>query len=283
MARRDLYQEVTDRIIEALEAGTAPWIKPWKVDGKAVDFGMPRNGASQRAYSGVNVLLCHLSAMTAGYTSQEWFTFNQAKKLGAHVRKGEKSTTLVFFKQITITEEEDGEEVKKRIPLLRHFNVFNREQIEDLPESKWEAPEPVEMPELVEGLVEEHGMDVRWNGRQASWNPATDIINLPRPEQFVDDGALVSTALHEMTHWTGPRLERDMDGRFGDESYAAEELVAEIGSAFGCAEMGVEGMLQHPEYIAHWIKVLKNDKKAVFTASARAREAWEMLRGGGES
>lgn len=276
---RDLYQEVTDRIIKALEEGVAPWVKPWKVVGG--DSSMPRNGATKRPYSGVNVLLCWMS----GYASNDWYTFNQAKKLGANVRKGEKGTMLVFFKQIVI--EDKVTEEKKRIPLLRHFVVFNREQIEGLPDEQVvdDNEAPNDPPTLVQQIIEEHNIRIQHKGNTACYIPSFDIISMPKVSAFRDLGAYCATLLHEMAHWTGAesRLARETiinGGTFGSGDYAEEELVAEIASAFLCASLGVEGTLQHPSYIASWIKRLKDDKRAIFRASSAARTAADFLLGG---
>jgi antirestriction protein ArdC len=267
---RDLYQEVTDRIVESLEKGVAPWVKPWNATrlGKA---GQPRNGATLRRYSGINVIICYMS----GFSSQDWFTYNQASKLGGQVRKGERATTLVFWKFL-----EDKKDPKKSIPLLRHFSVFNREQIDGLPALAPEEEAVVEPSvEEAQGRLAALGMRLSHGGDQAFYVPAMDRVQMPAPEDFVDTGAYLSTLYHEAAHWTGheSRLARDLSGRFGDESYAMEELVAEMGSAFLCEEFGVQGRLQHPEYIGHWIKKLQDDKRAIFRASTQAKKAAEFI------
>jgi len=263
--KRDIYQEVTDRIVAALEEGVAPWVKPWNAKG----VGFPRNGVTKRQYSGMNVILCYVS----GFSSPDWFTYNQASKLGAQVRKGEKGTTLVFWKFI-----EDKKDPNNKIPLLRHFTVFNRHQIDGLPEEEAVPEVPVEVEsfrEHVRGL----GMTLRDGGDSAHYSPKHDYVQMPHATDFVDEGAYLSTLFHEAGHWTGhaSRLDRDMSGSFGTEGYAFEELVAEIASAFLCAENGVAGRLQHSEYIGHWIRKLKEDKKMIFKASTAAKKAAELL------
>lgn len=297
---RDIYQEVTDKIVEALEAGTAPWVRPWDTQGAFMGFSigggyMPRNGSSGRFYNGVNVLLLWITASAKGYASNEWFTYNQSKAMGGQVRKGEKSTMVTLWKPIHITETdtETGERKRKQVLIIRGYNVFNREQIDGLPESKY-APKPVaDKPEPkpedtaherigeVEAYVANTGADIREDDTQgrAFYAIVEDYIGMPALRRFKDEGAYYSTLLHELTHWTGSndRCEREFGKRFGDAAYGMEELVAELGSAFLCATFGIEGSLQHPEYIGSWIKTLKADKKAIITAASKAKQAVAFL------
>jgi antirestriction protein ArdC len=285
--RRDIYQEVTDAILAALEKGAAPWVRPWDVAGTGL-VSVPTNISTRRAYQGVNVLLLWCSADAKGYKSSEWGTYRQIQAMGGNVRRGEKSTLVTFWKQWTVTDRDatTGEKTTKRIPLLRSFCVFNREQCEGLPAV--EAAPVVPMTEnernaAVEAFVKATGADVRESEREgrAFYAPTGDYVGMPAIGRFKDSGAYYGTLLHEMTHWTGhaSRCARDFSGRFGDDAYAFEELVAEIGSAFLCAEHRIDGTLQHPEYVAHWIKVLKGDRKAIIHAAAKAREAAGFLRG----
>lgn len=282
MADRDIYQEVTDRIIGALENGTAPWVKPWTA---TTDAGMPRNGSTQREYSGINVFLCWLTAMERGYGSNEWFTFKQAKDAGGNIRKGEKGTLVTFWKELRIKERNEltGEEEQKKIPLLRHFVVFNREQIDGLPESS-AAPRATlqdhERHEQADRFVRATGARITEGGNAAFYRPSTDDIQVPPLGAFTDRESFYSTLLHELTHWSGaPTRQARKFGPFGTPDYAREELVAEMGAAFLCARLNIEGQLQHPEYIANWLKVLRSDKKAVFNAASLARKATEYLAG----
>jgi antirestriction protein ArdC len=279
----DQYELVTDRIVAALEAGTAPWVCPWDRS-----LGLPRNGHSGRAYSGINVWMC----WAADYADPRWFTFNQTKEYGSsHVKKGEKGTRIVhwsFFDKKSIVKDAQGNDVERteRIPSLRTFVVFNFEQIEwdserlpkavvtndiDVAESCTEAA----------ALVAKTGASISHGGCSAAYSPTLDQIRMPAPAAFDSAEGYWATLLHEVTHWTGhtSRCNRTLDTRFGTESYAAEELVAELGSAFLCAELGIQGKVQHPQYIGNWIKVLKGDRFALFTAAKLAREAVAFLRG----
>lgn len=273
---RDPYQEVTDRIVEALEKGTAPWVRPWSLDAS----GFPRNGSSQREYNGINVLLLWMTAQARGFVSNEWFTFKQAKELGGTVRKGEQATMITFW-NILEREDEHGEE--KKIPLLRFFYVFNREQCDNLPPSKHEAPEHTERPitercESVSEWVRGLGVSYKEGGNRAFYSPREDRVQMPKRSQFETDEHYASTLLHETGHWTGheSRLKRLQPGTtFGSESYAEEELIAELYSAFMCTTFAISAQLRHAEYIGSWIRKLKEDKRAIFRASTAAKKAAE--------
>lgn len=266
----DIYQQITDKIIIALEAGTAPWVKPWAA------LGAPRNAITKREYSGINTVLL---AMTE-FSSNQWLTYNQAKDAGGQVRKGEKGTTVVFFKPLNI-KDKANEENDKIIPLLKTFTVFNTQQIDGLSERFTQAITP-QISEFEDNQAAELMLsqaEIIYGSNRACFIPSRDEIHLPNKTEFKSIPDFYATALHELTHWTGhtSRLARDFNGRFGDASYAFEELVAELGAAFLCAHSGVDGQLQHGSYIASWLKVLKNDKKAIFTAAAAARRAAEFL------
>ncbi len=266
----DIYSTITNRIIEALSAGTAPWVKPWAT------LGAPRNAITGREYSGINTILLAMST----FSSNQWLTFQQAKQAGGNVKKGEKGTTVVFFKPLTIKDKAEIEN-DKVIPLLKTFTVFNTQQIEGLPE-KFNVTTTAQINEFADNLAAESLLSqagIIYGHQKACFVPSTDEIYLPLKTSFKSIPDFYATALHELTHWTGhkSRLNRDFSGRFGDSAYAFEELVAELGAAFLCAHTGVNGQLQHESYIASWLKVLKNDKKAIFTAAAAARKASEFL------
>ncbi len=279
--RRDIYAEVTNTIIAELEKGTAPWVRPWTV----ADPGLPRNGATGRHYNGLNVLLLWTAAARNGYGSGDWFTYRQAQSLGGHVRKGERASLVTYWKMLqkSETDPETGERVHKTIPLLRHFSVFNRDQCDGLPPAEAQPTATLseeERHQRAEAFMAATGADIRHGGGRAFYSLLTDRIQLPPFETFRDGGSYYGTACHELTHWTGhaSRCDRQFGRRFGDDAYAAEELVAELGAAFLCAELGIDGQLQHPEYIGNWLRVLRGDKRAIFTASSKARQAAEFLK-----
>jgi len=279
--RRDICREVTDAIVAELERGVAPWVRPWNVP----DPGLPRNGATGRGYHGLNVVLLWAAANRNGYASQQWFTYKQAQELGGHVRRGERSSLVTFWKFLERAERdpETGETVRKRIPLLRHYNVFNREQCDGLPEpeaSPVASLSEQERHERAERFMGATGAEIRHGGGRAFYSPHGDYVQLPPFATFRDGASYYGTACHELAHWSGQpsRCNRTFGGRFGDDAYAAEELVAELGAAFLCAELGIDGQLQHPEYLGNWLQVLRNDKRAIFTAASKAREAAEYLK-----
>ncbi len=278
--QHDLYQVVTDRIVSAIEAGTVPWVKPWSVTADP----RPVNASTQRPYRGINCLLLGLESMANGYMRSRWLTFRQAAALGAHVKKGEHGCTVVFYKLLEVPEAKDqaaDQSDKRVVPLLRAFTVFNVEQMEGLPAALLPQPraQTWDAAAEAEAVVNASGAQVRHGAAEAYYNRRTDAIYLPERGAFADSASYYGTLLHELVHWTGhtQRCNRDFSGRFGDASYAMEELVAELGSAFLCAHCQIDGQLQHAAYVTSWLQVLKSDKKAIFTASAKAQAASDFL------
>lgn len=276
MKVHELYQTVTDRIIGQLEVGVAPWVRPWK-DGANTGI-MPHNGATHRAYSGINVVLLWHEREVKGYRTPNWMTYRQAQELGAQVRGGEKSTTVVFTKKLHFTDTETEEE--KTVPMLRTYAVFNEDQIDGLPAKKPEILPPEQRIELVEAFIAAAKAEIRMGGNRACYVPSKDFIALPEKHQFESLEHFYATSLHEHVHWSGARgrLERDLKSRFHEKEYAAEELVAELGAAFLCAHLGIKGELRHAEYIGNWLALLKEDNRAIFTASSKASQAADYLR-----
>lgn len=304
----DLFQVVTDKIVAALEKGTSPWRKPWRTvaGGRSVRMGgLPANAVTGRTYSGINVLLLWIDAADKGFTSHRWLTFKQALDAGGNVRKGEKSTLVTLFKPFEKKEtdergkplfDEQGNAVVSRLNFMTSFHLFNVEQCENLPEKlltpvcvagdATEIPEQQDIARIqrAEQVAACSGVPVvHRHQNRAFYSARSDRITLPEAVQFNSPADYYSTLLHELVHSTGhiSRLAREgitsSSRRFGDPIYAFEELVAEIGSAFLCAEVGIEGDVQHESYIASWLKALKEDKRAIFKASRFAREAFEYL------
>jgi antirestriction protein ArdC len=276
-----VYESVTSAIISELERGVAPWVKPWE---SASTVSLPYNATSQRPYSGVNVLLLWAAATAKRYRSPAWLTFRQTNALGGHIRKGERAAHIVYASTFTKTDTDPttGEQVEEHIPFLRWYTVFNVEQTEGLPERLYHVSDPKPLGEAiasVEEFIRKLGADVRHLGDRACYRPAEDFIALPEPGDFRALGDYYATSLHEHAHWTGhpSRLNRNLSGRFGSESYAGEELVAELASAYLCASLEIPGQLQHAEYIGSWLKLLKSDKRAIFTAASKATEAAKYL------
>lgn len=271
-----LYKSITDNIIRDLEAGTAPWVKPWKASARG---GMlPFNSISNRSYSGINIPILWGAWMEKGYPTQGWLTYKQAQAAGGQVRAGEKSTSVVFTKKLLVKDED----LEKQISMLKVFHVFNEAQVAGLP--KLPPPKIVidENPDdSAHRFVRATLADIRHGGDRACYIPSQDYILLPHATAFETRAHYTATALHELCHWTGAkqRLNRDLTGRFRTKSYAAEELVAELGAAFLCAHLGVEGKLRHADYIANWLALLREDDRAIFTAASKASQAADYLRG----
>jgi antirestriction protein ArdC len=232
---QDLYQTVTNSIIETLEAGVKPWVCPWKRNGAV--SGIPSNFTTGTAYSGMNIMLLWASASLHGFTDSRWLTYKQAAAEGAQVRKGEKGTTAIFYKTL---EKEDEQGDIEKIPMLKTFTVFNVQQIDGLPLAETEQEiSPIIVPAIfapllhVETLIQNCGAAVTERGQAAYFRPATDEVVLPERHLFDDSANFYATALHELTHWTGgkSRLNRDMKGKFGSEGYAFEELIGRISTA----------------------------------------------------
>ena len=288
--KQDVYSRITEKIIADLEQGVRPWMKPWSAEHAAGKITRPlrHNGVP---YSGMNVIMLWAEAFDKGYNAPIWMTFRQAKELGGHVRKGEHGSQVVYantFKK-TETDERTGEEVERDIPFMKGYTVFNVEQIEGLPAHYYamaEPPtlEPAQRIEHAEAFLSQTGADVRHGGNQAYYALHADRIQLPPFEFFRDPESYYETRLHETVHWTRhpSRLDRDFGRKkWGDEGYAMEELVAEIGSCFLSADLDLTPDVRedHVAYIEGWLKVLKEDKRAIFSAAAHAQRAADFMHG----
>ncbi|WP_424991419.1 ArdC family protein [Fluviibacterium sp. S390] len=261
--KQDVYQKVTDKIIADLEQGELTWLKPWSsdnMDGRIVK-PLRHNGMP---YSGINVLMLWGAAIEGGYLSPFWMTYRQAKEYGANVRKGERGNLVVYANTITKTEEQDdGSEEERKIPFMKGYSVFNVEQIEGLPEQFYAKPEPVidtaERIEHADAFFAASGADVRHGGNRAFYSGGSDHVQMPHFEAFHSPEAYYATLAHELTHWTKhpKRLDREFGRKkWGDEGYAREELVAELGAAFLCADLALtpEPGEDHAAYIQSWLR-----------------------------
>ena len=286
--RKDVYTRVTNRIIADLEKGVRSWMKPWNAGHTAGKITRPlrHNGTP---YQGINILMLWGEALDKGYAAPIWMTFKQAQELGAHVRKGEHGSLVVFANKLKRTETDDnGEEIEEQIPYMKGYSVFNVEQIEGLPEHYYGKPaNPLPLSERLdsaEQFIAKTGAIVRHGGDKAFYAPARDMVQMPVFESFKDKESYYATILHELTHWTShkSRLDRSFNAkRFGDNGYAREELVAELGAAFLSADLGItpEVREDHAAYLAHWLKALKEDSRAIFSAAAHAQRAADFLQG----
>jgi antirestriction protein ArdC len=285
--KKDIYQTITDQIIRELEEGVRPWHRPWNaahLDGRVL-LPLRQNGIP---YRGVNIITLWMTALAKGYAAPIWMTFRQALALGGGVRKGEKGSLVVYADRITRTETnaESGEESERNIPFLKGYTVFNAEQIDGLPTHYYSKAEPRTEPlpriERAERFFAATGANIVHGGSQACYVKRTDNIHMPCIDVFRDSENYYATIAHEVTHWTmhETRLDRSFERkRFGDEGYAMEELVAELGSAFLCADLELTPELRadHASYIENWLTVLKGDKRAIFTAASHAQRAADFL------
>jgi antirestriction protein ArdC len=286
---KNIYQAITDQIVSELEKGVRPWHQPWSAGHMEGRVALPlrHNGVS---YRGVNVLALWMEAMAKGYAAPVWMTFKQALALGANVRKGEKGSLVVYADKITRTETnaDTGEDSIRNIPYMKGYVVFNAEQIDGLSDLYYAKPAPptptIQRIGRMESFFAATGVIVRHGGNRAYYSVSTDHVQMPPIESFSDAEAYYATLSHETTHWTKhpTRLDRDFGRkRWGDEGYAMEELVAELGSAFLSADLELtpEPRAEHASYIESWLKVLKSDSRAIFAAASHAQRAADFLHG----
>lgn len=278
--RRDHYQEVTDKIVAALESGTRPWRQPWE-NGSP---GMPVNGATGRRYHGINVLLLAISSFALG-GDPRFCSYKQASDRGWQVRKDERGTTVFFFKRMLVEDRNaapDAEDRTKAIPMLRAYTVFNGSQIDGIP--AYVAPDlteaPWRRPAAAQIILDNSGAVLRIGGDRAFFSPSCDFIQMPPEASFSSAETWSSVLLHEMAHWTSAphRLDRDLSGRFGSALYCLEELRAELSSVFLGATLGLPcDIPNHASYIASWVAKLKEDKREIFRAAAAAQKITDYL------
>ncbi len=285
-SRADIYQRITDQIAAAIEAGAGKWQMPWHpgVDGAAPV--LPVNAATGKPYRGVNTIVLWAAAQAGGYPSAIWATYRQWTELGAQVRKGERASPVVFWKISDKDEQEEDadegmEDGRRSRVFARGYNVFNAAQVDG-----YAVPALPVLPEAerighAEAFFAAIGADIRHGGNRACYVPSLDQIRMPPFEAFCDPVAYYATLAHEATHLTGhpSRCARDLRGRFGEEAYAAEELIAELGAAFVCADLALtpEPRPDHAAYVASWLRVLRSDKRAIFTAAAKAQQAADWM------
>lgn len=280
-----LYQDITDQIITELEGGCVPWVQPWG-SGISAALGLPKNAATGRKYSGINILILWSAVAERGFTGQGWLTFRQALALGGHVRQGEKGTTVVYADRFIPdgerTRAEEAGEAPEAIPFLKRFTVFNTDQCTELPaDTVAAAPPPPEhliLPQA-EALIRATGADLRIGGDRAFYVPSADYIQVPPPSAYFEPVNWHRTVFHELGHHSGhpSRLNRDFSGRFGSSAYAREELVAEMTSAFVCAALSIVPTVRHADYLGSWLEVLREDNRAIIRAASAASKAADYL------
>ena len=288
MPRDDFYQTITEKIVEQLSQGVRPWQCPWDATSA---FGPPSRPlrSNGKHYSGVNVLVLWIESQLRGFSIPVWITFRQAKEFGGYVKKGEKATTVVYANSFekTETNADTGEEQKRNIPFLRAYSVFNVDQVTGLPEHFYARQQSSrnleERLDSAEEFFKAFPIEKRSGGNRAYYSSSEDYIQLPPYDSFANRSSFYATMAHESIHATGSpkRLNREFGKRFGDQQYAFEELIAELGSAFLCADLSItpEVMPEHGQYLQTWLSILKADSKALFTAASQASRAVEYLHG----
>lgn len=286
VSRSDVYARVTGEIVRAIEAGMEEYKMPWHQGAGA---GLPRNASTGNFYRGVNTVALWASGQVRGYGLPYWATFLQWEKLGARIRRGEKASVVVFYKrEESPTDDEDRESARGTRSILKGSFVFNAEQVDG-----WPCPEPIiyedrtEKLQGVDSFIDSLGADIRYGGEVAGYNMTLDRIRMPERRQFVGTDtstateAFYSVILHELVHWSGHpmRLNRELSGRFGTSAYAVEELVAELGAAFLCADLGISlnPRRDHAAYVCSWLQVLRQQKAAIFTAASAGTAACRFL------
>ena len=286
--RFDVHEAITNQIIAAIEAGTGKLQMPWHRSGANVM--RPVNVASGNGYRGINTVALWAVADTFGYEHGLWGTYRQWQDRGAQVRKGEKSSLIVFYREFNQDDDDDRDDNdRRRRCMARASRVFNISQVDgyvlDEPTTDDNRVDPIGS---AEAFVDATGAKISEGGDRAFYSIREDAITMPDRYRFIDTKTgtategYYATLLHELTHWTGPshRLDRQFGERFGDDAYAIEELVAELGAAFLCGDLSIsaEPRADHAAYIDSWLTVLKNDKRAIFAAAAQAERAAQYLR-----
>lgn len=282
----DLHQEVTNALVKLIESeNLMPWQCQWQQSGAA---GLPYNFATDTPYNGINILVLWAACCESGFTSNAWLTFKQAEALGGKVIKGSKSVRCVFYKTIEIDNENSDDDSKKTIPILKSFNLFNLDQIEGLEAPESVVSSPLKHDEVINDFIQfgdrysaHENMQITYSGQSAFYRPTADEIVMPDINRFESSSAFASTLAHEIAHSTAhkKRLNRDKNlFKTSRQNYAFEELVAEITSAFICADSGLSGEhINHASYLKFWLESLKNDKTYIFKAAAAASKAYQFM------
>ena len=284
MERFDIHQHITNQIITAIEQGAGDFCLPWQRGGSIMHS---TNIASKKPYRGVNIVALWAAAEHRGFTSGLWGSYRQWAETGAHVRKGEKSSYVIFYKELEVASTANGNEDPETRLIARATPVFAAEQVDGYEMPVKATPSPVESIVGADAFVQATGAVIHHGGSRAFYRPSTDSIQLPVRDDFIGSTsstaqeAYYSTLLHELTHWSSAahRCNRQLGKRFGDAAYAMEELIAELGAAFLCSELGItiEPRADHAQYLSSWLNVMKADKRAIFTAASAASKATQHL------
>lgn len=284
-ARFNLHQTLTNQIVAAIERVSAEDFRlPWHRSG--LTSIQPENALTRNPYRGINIIALWAAAEVHRYPRALWASFKQWEQLGARVRKGERASMVVFYREYDVEPNPDEDDDGKRL-VLRYSNVFNVTQVDGFTLPDMPATSVLERDQAADTFFAAAGADIRHGGERAFYRPSEDVIQMPderlfRGSQYGSPKEDYYCVLaHEMTHWTAhrSRLNRELGKRFGDHQYSAEELIAELGSAFICAELGIspQPRLDHAQYLKHWLAMMKADSRAIFTAAARAQDAVNHL------
>jgi antirestriction protein ArdC len=285
LSKRDTYQAITEKIVAAIEAGVGEYRMPWHRSGATI--ARPINALTTKPYQGVNVVALWANATLQRFGSGYWATYRQWRELGADVRKGERGSTIVFYKEaVEETKgkvDADDKAIERPRFIARASWVFNAEQIDGWSPPNSVTRDEVELRQGAEAFIAATRADIRQGGEMAFYDRIADFIAVPYPDQFIATETSSATEcyysviLHELTHWTGAahRMARALQARFGDNAYAMEELIAEFGAAFLSADLGIsnEPRLDHACYVSSWLRVLNQDRTALFTAASKANAA----------
>jgi antirestriction protein ArdC len=285
--RKDIYSEITSQLVAAIESDPGKPSLPWR--RSSGPLFMPVNALTKNSYNGINIVSLWVAAELKAYTTPMWATYRQWTELGAQVRKDEKSSLVIFYKEFEADPDpqDASDDGKRRV--ARASRVFNAAQVDGFASA--DAPQPlgpIDRIVAADNFVSATGARIEHGGERAYYRPSTDHIQMPDEDAFCGTATMnrsegyYATLVHELTHWSGAkhRLDREMGKRFGDRAYAAEELIAEIGAAFLCSELGItqEVRADHAQYLAQWIELLKDDSRAIFAAAAKASEAAAYLK-----
>ncbi len=295
MNTKDIYSLITNQFVLALYEGAPPWIRPWKFE--SCRTGRPVNAYSGRKYTGINVPILWSVATAKKFEFDSWLTFKQVSRVGGKVRRGEKGTLVVMYREVRLPKrhasgevelDRYGDTVMTSFKLMRGFTLFNIAQCTDLPERITDSAGnsnhlgSFDPHEATENLVKESGVQICHRGNTACYYPKNDEIAIPYRSSFDTTGGYYSTVLHEFVHWTGHKSRLNRPGIAQDwcpnsPEYAFEELIAEIGTAYLCADLGIPGELRHEGYVLSWIETLERDPRAIFKASSLASQAAQYI------
>jgi antirestriction protein ArdC len=284
--RRDIHAEITERLVSLIEANPAKPVLPWR----HTPTSLPVNALTKKPYRGINIVSLWAAGIENGFASPTWASYRQWAQLNCQVRAGEKSSTVIFYKEYDVDSDPEGSDDNGKRRVARAFGAFNADQVDGFtPPAVPTALGPITRIAAADAFVSATGARVEHGGQQAYYRPSTDHIQMPDEALFSGSNTMDRTEgyyavlSHECIHWSGAkhRLNREFGKRFGDQAYTAEELVAEMGAAFLCAELGItqDTREDHAQYLAHWLKLLKSDNRAIFTAAAKASEAVAFLKG----